>query len=283
MQSRSDFLTRRFWGRFSVHAFAAIGVIALVWDVWNAAFPKADLPSGWPVLAGVVLAAGTYGLVSSWPRPIEVSFGAPNTTIRVIEGNLFDEPGHIVVGASDTFDTRTPSIIAKTSLQGQALDKFYGGDVEEFDRQISHALTGIIPSAQIHKPGKQQKYEIGTVAPIKQSGRFLFLLAYSEMNERNEARSSADALWASLSCLWRAVSVHGNGTPVSIPVIGGGMSRMSQILPAQDSIRFIALSYMMASRKERVCGELKIIVSPNEYAKLDRLELQAFLSSLRSS
>jgi hypothetical protein len=283
MQKKNDFLTRRFWSRFSIHAFAVIGVIALVLDVWNEAFPEAELVGGWLLLLGIVLTAGIVGLVRSWPKPIEVSFSAPRTAIRVVEGDLFDEPGHVVIGTCDTFDTETPSIIAKGSLQGQALERFYGGDVKELDRQILHALGGRNPSARIDKPGKQEKFGVGTVAALKQSGRYLFLLAYSEMNEKNEARSTADALWSSLSSLWQEVSVHGNGTSVSIPVIGGGMSRMSQILPAQDSIRFIALSFMMASRKERVCDELRIIVRQSDYAKLDRLELQAFLSSLRSS
>jgi len=70
---------------------------------------------------------------------------------------------------------------------------------------------------------------------------------------------------------------------VAISVIGGGQARLAQILPAQDSIRFIALSFMLASRREKICDELRIIVRPAEYKRLDRLELQSFLSSLRPS
>jgi hypothetical protein len=40
---------------------------------------------------------------------------------------------------------------------------------------------------------------------------------------------------------------------------------------------------MLASRRERVCDELRIVVRPSEYEKLDRLELQAFLDSLEMS
>ena len=79
------------------------------------------------------------------------------------------------------------------------------------------------------------------------------------------------------------VSRTANGTAVAIPVIGGGQSRLSQVMPAQDSIRFIVMSFMFASRTKKVCDQLRIVVHPREFDRLDRLELQAFLSSMRPS
>jgi hypothetical protein len=79
------------------------------------------------------------------------------------------------------------------------------------------------------------------------------------------------------------VSRRGNGGTISIPVIGGGQARLSSVLPAQDAIRFTLLSFIFASRHSKVCDELRIVVRPDDYRKLDRLELQSFLSSLRSS
>jgi hypothetical protein len=104
------------------------------------------------------------------------------------------------------------------------------------------------------------------------------------MNEKNEAHGTVDGVWKSLLNLWAEISAQGNGAPVSIPVIGGGQARgLSSILPAQDSIRLIALSFMFTSRKSKICDELRIIVCPKDYEKLDRLEIQSFLSSLRPS
>lgn len=99
-----------------------------------------------------------------------------------------------------------------------------------------------------------------------------------ERSERNDGRHLAQ-----LDTLWREISVQANGGRVSIPVIGGGQSRLSQILPAQDSIRFTALSFILASRREKVCDELAIVVQPKEFEKLDRMEIQSFLRSLRPS
>ncbi len=63
---------------------------------------------------------------------------------------------------------------------------------------------------------------------------------------------------------------------------GHGQARLSSVLPAQDAIRFTLLSFMFASRNSKVCDELRIVVRSDDYRKLDGLELQSFLSSLRS-
>lgn len=101
------------------------------------------------------------------------------------------------------------------------------------------------------------------------------------MDALNVARSTPDKVWKSLLALWAEVPRRANGGTVSIPVIGGGQARLSNILPAQDAIRFTLLSFMFASRGSKICDELRIVVRPDD--KLDRLELQVFLSSLRSS
>jgi hypothetical protein len=111
----------------------------------------------------------------------------------------------------------------------------------------------------------------------------MYFLAYTEMNARNEAHGTPDGIWRSLASLWTEVSRTANGIPVAIPVIGGGQARVSQIMPAQDSIRFIVTSFIFASRAKKVCDRLRIVVPPRAFDRLDRLELQAFLLSMRPS
>jgi hypothetical protein len=56
---------------------------------------------------------------------------------------------------------------------------------------------------------------------------------------------------------------------------------MSTVMPIQDAIRFLVLSFMFASRRQRVCEELIIVVRPQDEKRLDMLEVQEFLRSLR--
>ena len=279
----NDFKTGRFIRRFSTNSFASFGVIALLLQTNNVLFPKLTALQGVPVLIGVIIISVISGVILSWPRPITQQFDSPNTRITISKGDLLNDQGHLVIGTVDTFDTEPPTIISNASLQGQALSKLYGGDLKRLDNELDAALAGKRIVGTIQKDGKQNQYSIGTVATIKHAARLLFFLAYCEIAANNNAHSTPDKLWASLSMLWEEISRQGNGGTVAVPVIGGGQARLSSVMPAQDAIRFTLLSFMFASRKSKICDELKIIVKPSDYDKMDRLELQSFLSSLRSS
>lgn len=278
-----DFRRWRFWRHLGVHSFAALGLQALALGLLDVLFPNVFETSGRNVGIAVVAISGLYGIVCAWPRPIEQTYTSPNTKISLVEGDLFDQPDHLVIGMSTTFDTRVPHIVARNSVQGQFLDREYDGDLAALDAALDAALSDVAPVGSIDKPGRTTKFPFGTVATLKHHTRCYFCVAYTEMNERNEARGSVDGVWRSLDRLWASISAHANGGAVSIPVIGGGQARLSQIMPAQDSIRFIILSFIFASRREKICDELKIIVRPSDYKKLDRLEVQAFLHSLKKS
>ncbi|MGC5167941.1 macro domain-containing protein [Luteimicrobium sp. DT211] len=277
-----DLRTWRFWRSFLIEAFSAVGILAVLLEVTNFILGR-SVAQGWPLALVVTLVSMAYGTIRAWPRPIRQDYNSPNTTVEIVKGDLFAQQCNLVIGTCDTFDTSVPNIIALTSVQGQALSRLYGGDVERLNGELDTALAGKDQESEISKPGKTAKYGIGTVATLRNGPRQIYFLAYSEMNRHNEAQSTPDGIWRSLESLWAEVSRTSNGTPVAIPVIGGGQSRLSQLMPAQDSIRFTIMSFMFASRTRRVCDKLTIVVRPADFDRLDRLELQAFLRSLRPS
>lgn len=278
-----DLRTWRFWRHFLIMSFAVFGGLSTVLQTLNVTIPTFTVFQGSPFLILTVAISVIAGLIWSWPRPIAQDYSVPNTKITIVKGNILDETKHIVIGTNDTFDTETPVIISQESLQGQALQRLYGGDLKELDATLASALIGKPTVGSIKKSGKQLQYGVGTIATVKQSARLIFFLAYCEMDTNNTARSTPDKVWKSLLLLWDEVSKHANGGAVSVPVIGGGQARLSSIVPAQDAIRLTILSFMFASRSSKICDELRIVVRPEDYKRLDRLELQSFLSSLRSS
>lgn len=283
MRLYQDLRTWRFWHHFLTRSFACFGALSMILQTNSVIDPKFTILQGITVLLSVVAISLAGGLIWSWPRSITQDYSAPKTKIMIVEGDMLTETAHLVIGTNDTFDIETPTIISQNSLQGQALKILYGGDLKELDTQLANALAGKPSVGTIVKPGKQTRYGIGAIATVKHAARLIFFLAYSEMDAHNTARSTPDNIWKSLLLLWEEVSKRGNGGTVSIPVIGGGQARLSSILPAQDAIRFTILSFMFASRCGKICDELRIVVRPEDYKKLDRLELQSFLSSLRSS
>lgn len=279
----ADVRRLRFWRHFAVQTFACVGLFALAVGVLDALFPDIFKNSGRGIGIAVLVVSMLYGLARAWPRPIEQTYSSPNITVRLVEGDLFDQPGHLVVGMNSTFDTSVPHIVARESVQGQFLSRIYRDDLAALDRDLEAALNSVPVEGSVVKEGKTDRFAIGTVATLREHGRCFFCVAYSDMDERNVARGTVDGIWRALDNLWRAVSASANGGTVTIPVIGGGQSRLSQILPAQDSIRFTILSFVLASRKEKICDELNIVVQPSTYEALDRLEIQAFLKSLKRS
>ena len=284
MEILQDIRTRRFWRHFGKEAFACMGILLAVIKLLQISFPQWThivLESPLTFIA-VTVCSLVFGAVRAWPQPITQHYPVANTRISIVKGNLLEEKHHLVVGMCDSFDIEVP-VIAKTSMQGQVLDGFYGGDAQRFNDDIEAALKGRAIEQHLSKRGKTGAYGIGTVASVWNSARYIFFLAYTRMNASNEAHASPDGIWKSLLELWAEVSRKGNGATVSIPVIGGGQARIASVLPAQDSIRFIALSFILASRQTRLCDELRIVVTDATYKTLDRLELQSFLSSLRMS
>lgn len=278
-----DMRTWRFWRHFLTRSFACLGGLSTVLQTSSVINPTVTVFQGMPFLLSVIVISLVGGLIWSWPRPIAQEYCAPKTKISIVKGDMLAETTHLVIGTNDTFDTEPPNIIAQNSLQGQTLQRLYGGDLKELDADLAKALAGKPTVGTIAKAGKQIRYGIGTVATVKHAARLIFFLAYTEMDVHNTAHSTPDKVWKSLISLWDEISRRGNGGTVSIPVIGGGQARLSSVLPAQDAIRVTLLSFMFASRSEKVCDELRIVVRPEDYVELDRLELQSFLSSLRSS
>jgi Domain of unknown function (DUF6430) len=279
-----DLRRRRFWRHFAVNTFSAVGLVAVLAGLYDVLFPDVVSKASGILTALTVVSALAYGFWRAWPRPIEQQYEGANVKISLVRGDIFTpDSDHLVIGMATTFDTETPHIIARSSLQAQFAQKLYDEDIQALDRDLATALSGVRPVARISKPGKTDVYPVGTVAVLKEHTRCFFCVAYAQLDEQNVARGSVEMVWRSLDELWRAVAIHANGGTIAMPVLGGGLARLAQLLPAQDSIRLIILSFIFASRRERVCDELKIVVLPEQYDRLDRLEIQAFLTSLKLS
>jgi Domain of unknown function (DUF6430) len=274
------FRSMRLWRHWAAGVFGVFGGLAIIYGVAFALFPDLLPHDRVPFAWGGIAAAIAIGTWRARPRTIERSFSSPNMTISVVAGDLFDQTDHLVIGMCSTFDIETGDIIDSRSIQGQFLNRTMGGDVARLDQKLSNALEAVRSIGIIDKPGKTVQYPVGTTVTIAEGDQRFFCVAYTEMNALNEARATVEGIFDSLESLWRAMSAYGNGRVASMAVIGGGQSRISQFLPARDSIRLTIMSFVFASRREKICDGLRIIVRPTDYVNLDAIELQDFLDSL---
>ncbi|MEU9890114.1 macro domain-containing protein [Sphaerisporangium sp. NPDC051011] len=194
-------------------------------------------------------------------------------TVRI--GDLYDQDDtHLVIGFSDTFETNTKDdfLVARRSIQGQLVQRLYSGDHRALDRGLRTALNGRPYTAETRatkRYGKLRRYPIGTVAVIPHSGRRLFAVAYSRVNEHGvHATSTLPLLREALNRLWTEVREKAQHRPVSIAVVGSGLARIRDV-DHMSLIMLITETFMSAQSSGRITDELRIMVHPTNTPALD--------------
>jgi hypothetical protein len=203
-------------------------------------------------------------------------------TLSVVVGDLFDQETHVAIGFTDTFDTSVAGdqVIHSSSVQGQLLRRLYGGDRQRLDGELSSALRAVKPvqeESRADKPrGKLARYPIGTVAVLGPPRRHVFAIAYGRMGNDMVAQAPVEDLWYCFNQLWQAIYRKGRRGPVSIPLMGAGLARIDS-LDREDLLRLILLSFVAYSRTKLACHELRIVIRPEDIARIDLIRVQEFL------
>lgn len=208
------------------------------------------------------------------------SLSSPDSTIEIKVGDLFDEPGHLVIGTNDVFDTELGEVIKASSVQGQFLTKIYCGDQRLLDAEIDAALDAYIADKKRElnkRKGKVWRYPLGTTLVLGFLEKRFFLNAYGYMGSDLRVQSTADDIWNSLSRLWEQVRLKGHGGEVSIPVIGSDLARTN--LPRMTLTKLIVISFIAASKKDFVTKKLTVVIHPKDLDSVDLYALEDFLDS----
>lgn len=236
---------------------------------------------GWQGYVGLVFFSLLIAVVLNLPKTcISRSLSSPDATVALTVGNLFDEPGHLVIGANDVFDTELGDVIKPTSVQGQFLTRMYQGDQKRLDREIETALEHIKTDKTWEEnklKGKVWRYPLGTTVVLEGGERRYFLNAYGYMGNDLRVKATADGIWHSLSCLWEQVRLKGHGLEVAIPVIGSDLARTN--LSRMLLTKLIILSFIAASKENPVARKLTVVIYPPDLHLVDLYALEDFLDS----
>ena len=270
--------SRSFWLALGKNFLAALGVLALP-VTGIAGFAPEMLPKHLNILWLMIGVSGIYSVRRSWLKPVQQEF-AGGYTVQLVVGDLFDQNGNCLVGMTDTFDVETPNIISKESVQGQLLDKVWGGRTQELQKLISALLSDAQSIESVTKLGNDLRYPLGTTLALRDSfGKIYFCTAYASMNEKNVAKATVESLTTSLYAVWEKTDQEGNHAPIFVPLVGQGLSRIPGLGP-EAALRLIALTFVLRSNRGKVSSALKIVVSPSQIKRIDRREFSAFLRAL---
>ena len=258
-------------------------IFGLIWLFLEPAglFLPEWLSWGWRGYIGLTSLSLLCAIALNLPRKsVCRSLSSPNSVVEIKVGDLFDEPGHLVIGANDVFDTEPGEVIRHSSVQGQFLMRVYQGNYRQLDAEIDAALAPF-KAERKREPGKRKgktwRYQIGTTAVLGFPEKRYFLNAYGYMENDLRVKSTADDIWRSLSCLWEQIRLKGHGLEVAMPVIGSDLARTN--LPRMTLTKLIVISFIAASKKDFVTKKLTVVIHPKDLDSVDFYALEDFLDS----
>lgn len=215
-------------------------------------------------------------------RPVSrVTYKVPKKdySFEVKIGDLFKEPGEVIISSNTTFDTdMSTGLIATSSLQGQVATRFFNGQTVEIDRQIEASLARETFIINEDRPGKKKQYPLGTVARVSAHGKNFYFVAMSHMNADGTAYSDVRMMDEALESLWDNIARKAEHGDIIMPLMGTGRGRVP--LPRKKVIERIAQSFAYASQDKTFSNKLTIMVRPEDASKfsLNLFQVRDYLS-----
>lgn len=115
------FLKRLISIKFKRLGVTFASIFGLIWLFLEPAglFLPEWLNWGWWGYGGLASLSLFWAIALNLPRKsVCRSLSSPDSSVEIKIGNLFDEPGHLVIGANDVFDTEPGELIKPSSVQG---------------------------------------------------------------------------------------------------------------------------------------------------------------------
>lgn len=270
------------FARVLKNAGLVYSTIFILINAYAITFPEKFPDWGWQGFWLPIFFSFLLSTILWYPR-LEYSgkLSAPDTTIKIKVGNLFEQQDDIVIGTNDVFDTQIGEIIKAESVQGQFLTKVYGGDIAKLDKEINDELKQyqdkiIIDTSKSR--GKNLRYPIGTTITLGNIKRRFYLTVYSNMGSDLTCTSNSNAIIQSLDCLWNEVRKRGQGYPISMPIVGSDLARTN--LSRTALIKIIAGSFILASKQKFISRQLTILVYPKDIEDVNLYEISDFLKAV---
>jgi hypothetical protein len=269
-------LARR-WRAGLTQAFGVAGAIWLVTEIVTRVSATANTlltDNGDAYLKGVLITGAIWFVAYAYERR-KVTFQVPTTSsyITIKFGNMFDEPTDWLIGVNEFFDGRLGQVIAPTSVHGQFISRVFNGDENAFRAAVTNALAGT-PCTPTTRPSQpSDAYAIGSTAVLANGAHKAFLVAMSHTDHvTHKAGSTVPMMWDALKGALQAVQNHGNGQPLSMPLIGNGLSSVN--VEPQHLLRLIVLALVDFGRKIGLPKQVVIVVPEACFDALDLREIK---------
>jgi hypothetical protein len=210
------------------------------------------------------------------PSETSIKIANCNTTIKIMFGDIFEQDGIRVIGASEYFDTKIGRTVSDKSLLGIFLKRCFSGFSETLDNQLETELRSFPATPEDAKSeGKKMCFPIGTSALVKANDDTYLLFALSKVDPATcKCSSDVELLWRALHRMWGRARVECGGHPLNLPLIGGGLSGLG--LPTRDLLNLIILSAITETKAAEVTKLIRLILLRERADEIDLREVKAY-------
>lgn len=201
-----------------------------------------------------------------------------SSTVEVVFGDLFNEESDLkVIAFNEYFDTKVDDIIiAKNSLNGQYLQKFYENNTEDLDFRISHdadLARNKVAKNNKRSQGKFIKYKLGTIFV---DNNYL-LTALTHFDSHNKAYLNIEQYIDFLFNFWKEIDRVASARTVALPVLGTGITRFKNYHTTdQELLELIILTFKISNVKFAYPAKLKIVIHAGKRDCINLFRLKDF-------
>lgn len=195
--------------------------------------------------------------------------------IYVKYGNLLDksiisndEKNIVVIPVNRCFDViANDELVSKTSIHGQCLDLLIPDkySIEGLNRIIQEQLDiekiDFDFVNKLDKPqGNLRRYPAGTIVQIQYNNIIYYFLALSYFDSDLHANTSEEEYNNAINSLLKYYSVHSQGYPIAIPLIGSGASNTNK--NQVDILNYLVS--LLKLNNSYINSDIHIIVDENQ-------------------
>lgn len=258
-------------------------ILSFISVVTSLLFIFIDIPKEQKHVAFLLTSAG-MGMVyififlrANYRNHIELQIN--NTIIEIKSGDIFQEENALkVIAFNEYFDTIVDDIvIARTSLNGIYINKFYRDNIKSLDSIIDsdlHLKKRKIKENKKRDLGKTTSYKLGTICVVDQ----YLLTALTHFDSNNKANLDFREYITFLFEFWEEIDRVYAGKTVVIPLLGSGMTRFNKCnpIPEQDLLELLIWSFKFSHIKLTDPARVKIIIHSSKLSKVCLHSLKSF-------
>lgn len=140
-------------------------------------------------------------------------------SVKIEEGDIFKSSNWKLIPFNEFFDTTVDDVvIARNSLNGKFIERLQ--DIDDLNRKINEVED--IPGMERKTKSGKICYPLGRIITYQD----YLLLAFSHF-ENNQAKLSHNDYEICLRAMWNEISRVYANKPVAIPLLGGGITRIT--------------------------------------------------------